>query len=156
MQYVYRHEMLLKPTRWAYSYSTRIMDKLLTAKWKTAFCIFPWNRSFPETYLQCLENRMIRLWFIYLFLSHTSNEKKNKNKGVGFIKFYSFTCWRADSCMRCRVLAKLSSLTGKMDKHLLLSYLCGLLLISICQAAKCTFCPSSLSSRASPELCCGG
>lgn len=54
------------------------------------------------------------------------------------------------------VLAKPSSVTGRVEMHLLLCYLCQPLLISRCQAAECTFCPSSLSSRASPELCCEG
>lgn len=58
--------------------------------------------------------------------------------------------------VRYRVVAKPSSLTGGVDMRLLLCYLRQPLLISRCQAAECTFCPSSLSSRASPELCCEG
>lgn len=32
----------------------------------------------------------------------------------------------------------------------------GVLLLNICQAAECNSCPSSPSSRSSPELCCEG
>lgn len=44
----------------------------------------------------------------------------------------------------------------EVDLHLSLCCLCQPLLISRCQEAECTFGPSSLSSTASPELCCEG
>lgn len=95
--------------------------------------------SFPKTHLHCSEIDMIRL--LFFFFNCTNLMKRTK------------TCWFIHALQSCGWTLQSDRESGYASLTVLFV---SSSIASRCQAAECTSGPSSLSSRASPELCCEG